>query len=164
MKRILMLAMTVVLLQGCTSSKPAPSEQAVPGAPTTTTQPQTPENTSKPVEPAAPQPDQTSQAPATYANDMFHDVTVAKIKEDTYEVKGSAQVFEAVGNYVVEDGHNELAKGSFKTSAGAPTWGDFTFTVKVKKADSNTTLTLVLFEVSPKDGSRRSELPIPLPE
>nr|WP_253721158.1 hypothetical protein [Brevibacillus brevis] len=34
----------------------------------------------------------------------------------------------------------------------------------MKKAEPNSTLTLILFETSMKDGSRRMELIIPLPE
>ncbi|WP_367643857.1 Gmad2 immunoglobulin-like domain-containing protein [Brevibacillus brevis] len=51
-----------------------------------------------------------------------------------------------------------------QASTAAPDWGDFTHTLKVKKAEPNSTLTLILFETSMKDGSRRMELIIPLPE
>lgn len=89
--------------------------------------------------------------------------SVEKTGEDTFTIKGKARVFEGNFQYVVEDGHNELTKGNVQTSAGAPEWGDFEFTVKVKKDQPNSTLTLVLFESSPKDGSRRMDLPIALP-
>jgi hypothetical protein len=62
----------------------------------------------------------------------------------------------------VEDGHDELKKGFQMTDAGAPAWGNFTFNIEVKKKRPNSTLTLILFESSPKDGSRTHELPIPL--
>ena len=77
-------------------------------------------------------------------------------------MQGEAQVFEANFGWVVEDGHNELEKGFTTTQAGAPEWGKFNFTVDVQKTDKNATYHIILFEVSAKDGSRQSELPIPL--
>jgi len=171
MKIACILLLTVFLLQGCTSK-----EQGSPAAPTATEKPpvsapaETPPAAPQPPpateEPAAP-PDQTEspgKESAVYANDIFQQVTVQKTGADTFEVKGQAQVFEAVVSYVVEDGHNELAQGSIQASAGAPAWGDFTRTIHVKKAQPNSTLMLILFETSAKDGSRRMELIIPLPE
>lgn len=63
---------------------------------------------------------------------------------------------------MVEDGHNELKKGFEATDAGAPEWGNFGFIVNVKKERLNSTLHLILFETSTKDGSRQFELPVPL--
>jgi hypothetical protein len=60
----------------------------------------------------------------------------------------------------VEDGHNELKKGFESTDAGAPAWGDFSFTVEAEKERPNSTLHLVLFATSAKDGSRGHELPV----
>lgn len=54
----------------------------------------------------------------------------------------------------------ELKKGNTITDAGAPEWGNFNFTVDVKKERENSTLMLILFESSPKDGSRQYELPV----
>lgn len=133
MKKLLVLLLTVFVLQGCTSQSQPSAPQPDPQQPPVTAQPQTPE----PAQPQTPE-------PASYSNDIFKDVTVTKKGEDTFEVKGKAQVFEAVAHYVVEDGHNELTEGSVQTSAGAPAWGDFTFTLKVKKAEPNTKLMLVL--------------------
>lgn len=99
----------------------------------------------------------------SYYNDAFRDISVKKTGTDTYTVTGKARIFEAVVEYVIEDGHDELAKGSVTASAGAPNWGDFTATIKVKKAEPNSTLLLILFETSAKDGSRQNELMIPLP-
>ncbi|MBK7232918.1 MAG: hypothetical protein IPH93_11830 [Saprospiraceae bacterium] len=48
------------------------------------------------------------------------------------------------------------------TDAGAPEWGNFEFGIHVQKKRANSTLTLVIFESSAKDGSRQNELPIPL--
>ncbi|KGT72726.1 sporulation protein, partial [Bradyrhizobium japonicum] len=110
------------------------------------------------------QPADQQQPQEENQNEFFKEITAKKIKEDTFEVKGKAKVFEGVLDYVVEDGHNELAEGSAKASKGAPEWGDFSFTVNVKKDTPNSTLMLILFEKSAKDGKRKGELPIALPE
>ena len=98
----------------------------------------------------------------TYANQRFRAVTVQKTGEKEYTIKGEGQIFEAAFSWVVEDGHNELLSGHQMTDAGAPEWGKFSFTVEVKKARANSSLTLVLFESSAKDGSRQHQLPIVL--
>jgi hypothetical protein len=97
-----------------------------------------------------------------YSNDRFKEVQIEKVSPDTYKVTGTAQVFEATLSYIVEDGHYELAKGFTTTEAGAPEFGNFDFTVNVEKNEPNSTLMLILFESSPKDGSRTHELYIPL--
>ena len=97
-----------------------------------------------------------------YSNQRFRNVTVEKINGDKFRVKGEGQIFEASFNWTVEDGHDELKKGYEMTDAGAPEWGKFDFTVDVAKNRKNSTLTLILFEISAKDGSRQYELPIVL--
>ena len=97
-----------------------------------------------------------------YSNERFRNVTVEKVNRNKFRVKGEAQIFEASFSWTVEDGHNELKNGDEMTDAGAPEWGKFDFTVEVTKSDANTTLTLILFELSAKDGSRQHELPITL--
>ena len=97
-----------------------------------------------------------------YSNERFRNVTVEKVNGNKFRVKGEAQIFEASFSWTVEDGHNELKNGDEMTDAGAPEWGKFDFTVEVAKSDENTTLTLILFELSAKDGSRQHELPIAL--
>lgn len=97
-----------------------------------------------------------------YANQRFRQVTLEKVADNKFRVQGQAQVFEATFNWVVDDGHNELKKGYVTTDAGAPEWGRFDFTIDVKKKEENSTLNLILFEASAKDGSRQYELPIPL--
>ncbi len=97
-----------------------------------------------------------------FSNARFKDVTVEKTGENIYQIKGKGQIFEASFSWVVEDGHNEIKKGFSTTDAGAPEWGDFNFYVDVKKQRENSTLTLILFESSAKDGSRQHELSIPL--
>ncbi|MEO6254453.1 MAG: Gmad2 immunoglobulin-like domain-containing protein [Ferruginibacter sp.] len=97
-----------------------------------------------------------------YANPRFKDVTVERTGNHQFLIKGKAQVFEANISWVVEDGHEELKKGFQMTDAGAPAWGNFTFSIDVQKKRQNSTLTLILFESSAKDGSRQHELPIML--
>jgi len=100
--------------------------------------------------------------PKPYSNERFKDVIVERTGQDTFIVRGKAQVFEAAFSWIVEDGHEELMKGFQMTDAGAPEWGNFEFSITVPKKQSNSTLTLILFESSPKDGSRQYELPITL--
>ncbi len=95
-----------------------------------------------------------------HSNDRFRNVTVTTIGEKEFRIQGEAQVFEANISWVIEDGHNVLKEGHETTSAGAPEWGKFDFTVKAEKERENSTLHLILFEGSPKDGSRTHELPI----
>ena len=97
-----------------------------------------------------------------YSNKRFKDVTVEKIGEHKFRIRGKGQIFEANFSWVVEDGHEELKSGHQMTDAGAPEWGDFNFTIDVKKKRLNSTLHLILFEISAEDGSRQYELPIKL--
>ena len=98
-----------------------------------------------------------------YQNARFREVTVEKVTAEKFRVKGEGQIFEANFNWVVEDGHNELKSGFQMTDAGAPEWGKFNFLFQVAKPKENSTLTLILFEISAEDGSRQHELPITLP-
>jgi hypothetical protein len=161
----LLLIGSLFTLGGCFAKTEEPPAAPPAGQPPTES-PQSSAPTEPAQPPTTPQPNQprTEQPPQTYQNDIFQNVTVKKVKADTYEVKGQAMIFEAVVDYVVEDGHNELTKGHVMASKGAPEWGDFSFTLHVKKAEPNSTLMLILYETSAKDGSRRLELPIPLPE
>lgn len=99
-------------------------------------------------------------SPKVYSNERFKEVTVEKTGENTFLIKGKGQIFEANFNWVIEDGHEELQKGYTMTDAGAPEWGNFSFTVTAPKKNPNSTLHLIIFESSPKDGSRQYELPI----
>ncbi len=101
-------------------------------------------------------------ATKTYSNERFRDVVVEKVGDNEFKISGKGQIFEASFGWVVEDGHNELEKGFEMTDAGAPAWGNFSFRVNAKKAQQNSTLHLILFETSAKDGSRQHELPIKL--
>ena len=95
-----------------------------------------------------------------YSNKRFKGVTVEKQGSNKYIIKGKAQIFEAAFSWVIEDGHEELQKGFAMTDAGAPEWGNFSFTVEARKKRANSTLHLILFESSAKDGSRQYELPV----
>ena len=95
-----------------------------------------------------------------YSNDRFKDVTVEKIGEHTFRIKGKGQIFEASFGWIVEDGHDELNNGFATTDAGAPEWGSFSFEVEVEKKRETSTVHLILFETSAEDGSRKYELPI----
>ena len=97
-----------------------------------------------------------------YSNARFKEVTVQIVGADKYTVQGKAQLFEAHFSWVIEDGHNELKKGHQMTDAGAPAWGSFNFSVEMQKERPNSTLILILFEASPKDGSRQHEMPVAL--
>jgi hypothetical protein len=108
-----------------------------------------------------PKPAPQKPAPSkVYANERFKDVTVEKTGEHQFLVKGKGQIFEASFSWVVEDGHEELKQGHTMTDAGAPEWGNFNFTIDVPKKRANSTLHLILFEASAKDGSRQYELPV----
>jgi hypothetical protein len=95
-----------------------------------------------------------------YSNERFKEVTVEKTGDHKFLIKGKGQIFEAAFSWVIEDGHDELKKGFTMTDAGAPAWGNFSFTVDAPKKRANSTLHLILFESSPKDGSRQYELPV----
>lgn len=108
------------------------------------------------------QADTLVQDTATYQNKRFRTVKVRRLSSDQFEVTGKAQVFEASFSWVLEDGHHVLKEGHETTDAGAPEFGNFRFKLTAQKRDSNSTLHLILFEASAKDGSRQHELPIPL--
>ena len=100
------------------------------------------------------------ETPKIYSNERFNDVKVERLGSDSFLIKGKAQIFEANFGWVIEDGHNELQQGHQMTDAGAPEWGNFNFIVHAQKKNPNSTLHLILFESSAKDGSRQYELPI----
>ena len=105
---------------------------------------------------------QTISDVKTYENKRFRNVRVEKIGANEYRISGQGQIFEASFGWVIEDGHNELKEGYTSTDAGAPEWGDFSFTITAPERDSGRTLHLILFETSAKDGSRQYELPLRL--
>ena len=97
-----------------------------------------------------------------YSNAAFRGVKVKRTGEHRFLVTGEARIFEATLSWVIEDGHEELSKGFETADMGAPEWGRFSFEVKAEKKRPNSTLHLILFESSAKDGSRVHELYIPL--
>jgi hypothetical protein len=109
----------------------------------------------KPIEPQ-------KQIAIAFSNEHFRQVTVEKRDGNKFHVQGQAQVWEANITWVIEDGYNELKSGYTMTDAGAPEWGKFDFTIDIEKKEEYSTLTLILFEESAKDGSRTHELQIPL--
>lgn len=105
------------------------------------------------------QPDESVEL-AVFSNDRFKDVTAKPLGDNKFMIQGKAQVFEANISWVIEDGHDELKQGYVMTDAGAPDWGNFSFTVEAIKNRENSSLLLILFESSAKDGSRQHELPV----
>jgi hypothetical protein len=101
-------------------------------------------------------------SPKPYSNERFQNVTVRDLGNNEFLINGQAQVFEASFTWIVEDGHEEILQGHNTTDAGAPAWGNFSFTITALKKRPNSTLHLVLFEASAKDGSRQHQLSIPL--
>jgi len=144
------ILLSLILLVGCNHNEPTKTTANVD---TLKTSPETLQVTKQ-------EPD--TILPKTYFNERFKDVTVERVGQDTFLVSGKAQVFEAAFSWIVEDGHEELEKGFQMTDAGAPEWGKFEFGISINKKRTNSTLTLILFESSPKDGSRQYELPITL--
>lgn len=104
--------------------------------------------------------DTVNYTPKTYSNERFKDVSIENLGENKFRITGQAQVFEATLNWIVEDGHQEIMKGFQTADTGAPEWGKFDFTIEAIKKQENSTLTLYLFEISAKDGSRQHELPL----
>ncbi|PTX63322.1 immunoglobulin-like protein involved in spore germination [Melghirimyces profundicolus] len=96
-------------------------------------------------------------------NKAFRNLTVIG-KAGRYTVKGEARVFEGNYRYAVSDGHDYLAEGSAQAEGGGPDWAPFTLKLEIPadRLPKNGTLTLELYEISPKDGSRENELVIPL--
>lgn len=82
----------------------------------------------------------------------------------SFNIQGEARIFEGAFNYNLEDGHNILATGTIQASQGAPGWGTFDVTISFDSSltEPYLTQTLILYEVSPKDGSPMHQLVIPL--
>ncbi|HET9429759.1 MAG TPA: Gmad2 immunoglobulin-like domain-containing protein [Chitinophagaceae bacterium] len=95
-----------------------------------------------------------------YSNKRFREVTIEQTGPNQFLVKGQGQIFEASFGWVIEDGHEEIKNGYATTDAGAPEWGNFSFSVTAEKKRPASQLHLVLFEISAKDGSRQYELPV----
>lgn len=111
---------------------------------------------------AVEKPVEQSEVLKEYQNERFRNVTVEKLENNNFRVKGQAQVYEATIKWTVEDGHYVIIDGFTTATVGAPEWGDFEFTFEAKKAEENSALTLILFEESAKDGTQLHSLAISL--
>lgn len=94
------------------------------------------------------------------SNQIFKDVVVERISEDSFKISGKASIHEANINWELEDGNNILGNGFATASAAAPNWGNFNFIVAAPKENENTSIHLILFEESMKDGKHKNNLPI----
>ena len=115
---------------------------------------------SSPVTIDKPVPSPGDDSSKTYNNVRFRNVKAARLDGNRFRITGEGQIFEASFGWVIEDGHKELKQGFATTDAGAPAWGKFSFEVDAEKERPNSTLHLVLFETSMKDGSRQYQLPV----
>ncbi|HVG16448.1 MAG TPA: Gmad2 immunoglobulin-like domain-containing protein [Chitinophagaceae bacterium] len=98
----------------------------------------------------------------TYQNQRFRNVTIDKTAKGTYTIEGQAQMFEADFGWVVNKGEEEIMSGYESTDAGAPSWGNFKFSIKIEEKHLSSPLVLVLYESSAKDGSRQHQLNLAL--
>lgn len=96
-------------------------------------------------------------------NTAFRNIIINGSNGD-YSIIGEARTFEGTVNYEVEDGHVIYSDGFETAEKGAPEWGLFRIDINIpeNKLPENGTLTLIIFELSAKDGSRTNELPIVL--
>jgi hypothetical protein len=82
--------------------------------------------------------------------------------EPGFEVRGSANTFEATFNYELKDRAGRVLRKSFVTAtSGSGTRGTFRFTVPYE-VDEPQQGTLLVFELSAENGSRINESEIPL--
>jgi germination protein M len=82
--------------------------------------------------------------------------------EPGFEVRGTANTFEATFNYELKDEGGQVLRKNFVTAtSGSGTRGTFSFTVPYE-VDEPQQGTLVVFEISAENGSRINESAIPL--
>ncbi|MCT8139207.1 GerMN domain-containing protein [Anaerobacillus sp. CMMVII] len=91
---------------------------------------------------------------------IFEPSPGAEVK-DRIVVRGLARVYEGTIMYEFEDGHFILAEGFTTASEGAPGWGEFEIIIELDEV-SKYSGTVILYEESANDGSRRHELKIPV--
>ncbi len=94
------------------------------------------------------------------SNEIFKEVVVKRVAEDSFKISGQARIHEANVRWELEDGHNELGNGFATATTAAPNWGNFSFVVAAPKDNENTSIHIILFEESMKDGKRKNSLPI----
>jgi hypothetical protein len=68
-----------------------------------------------------------------YSNERFKEVTVERIDENKFRIRGKGQIFEASFNWIIEDGHDEVRDGVSDHSMPSPGVGNFDFTIAVQK-------------------------------
>jgi hypothetical protein len=112
------------------------------------------EKPSKPEKPVSDVPEEK-----IYQNDVFKDVIVTET-EDTFIVKGKAQVFEGVFQYALYDGGKVVKESNYQTD-GAPAWGEFEIIFEKELVTTNN-VKFELFVYSAKDGSKVNTLEIPI--
>lgn len=93
-------------------------------------------------------------------NEIFKEVIVERLAQDSFKISGQARITEANVRWELEDGHNELKNGFTTASTAAPDWGNFSFVVAAPKDNENNSIHIILFEESMKDGKRKNSLPI----
>lgn len=98
-----------------------------------------------------------------HANNAFRNIQ-ATGSNGHYTVTGEARVFEAVMNYVVSAGSNELVESNYMLNEGAPAWSAFSLNIIIpaNQLPLSGTLKIELFEYSAKDGSRINVIPVAL--
>ncbi|MCP3739312.1 Gmad2 immunoglobulin-like domain-containing protein [Rossellomorea sp. BNER] len=104
------------------------------------------------------------EKPKVYENDSYRNVTLTGNKGD-YIVTGEARVFEGVFLYRVSDNQSYLIEDHVQLTKGAPSWSPFKLNISLsdKELPENETITLELYQNSPKDGSVIHQLLIPIP-
>jgi germination protein M len=99
-----------------------------------------------------------AQTPAILVESPFPGEPV----EPGFEVRGTANTFEATFNYELKDENGRVLRKNFVTAtSGSGTRGTFRFTVPYE-SEGLRKGTLVVFELSAEDGSRINESEIPL--
>jgi len=92
---------------------------------------------------------------------IFQPAPGTNVKEKIV-IKGLARVYEGTVLYEFEDGHNILDEGFTTATEGAPGWGEFEIIIKLDKEVANDSGSVILYEESAEDGSRKNELVIPV--
>lgn len=99
---------------------------------------------------------------STYANKAFRNVVVTETGNGYFEINGEARVFEGTFYYFLRQEKKESDDEFVTASLGTPDWGKFNFSVNTSIFKNDIPLYLVMFQSSPKDGSRIDELTIRL--
>lgn len=105
-----------------------------------------------------------------FAGALFLQNTAFRIEEpamfaeigDTLRVKGTARVFEAQFQILLEDGHVILVDTPVMAEAGAPEWGAFAVELPLAEVPTSPNGILMIYEASAKDGTPVNKLYIPV--